>query len=370
MDNFISLTEICEVKRGSSITRKSVITGSVPVVAAGRHPAYFHNSSNRNGNIITVSCSGAYAGFVNYFSDPIFASNCFTIESKNEKKFLTKYIFFYLKSRQQEIYSFQSGSAQPNISFKDLVSFKIPYNSLEKQCEIVEVLEEIQNMIEKHLQSLDLLRTMGNSLFYEIFNKSKLKKEKIKLEILKNIVNINPKNKVNLTDKQLVTFIPMSAIDAENAIINKAETRANKEIYNKGFSCFKNGDVLFSKISPCMQNKKSAIASNLINNIGYGSTEFYVLRPTKEILSEYLLQFLRTDNFIESAKNHFTGTAGQQRIPLNFLANIEIPIPPMSLQILYREKKKEVDELLNQELLALQKLEELLKSTLYYYFPF
>ena len=99
----VSLKEICDIQKGTSITRADTVEGNIPVIAGGQEPAYYHNQSNRDGNIITVSASGAYAGFVNYFDIPIFASDCTTIKSNDEEKALTKYIFIYL-NRVKKIY--------------------------------------------------------------------------------------------------------------------------------------------------------------------------------------------------------------------------------------------------------------------------
>ena len=91
------------------------IEGYIPVIAGGQEPAYFHNESNREGNVITISASGAYAGFVNYFENEIFASDCNTVISKDENQISTKLIFEFLKSIQKEIYGLQRGQAQPHV---------------------------------------------------------------------------------------------------------------------------------------------------------------------------------------------------------------------------------------------------------------
>jgi type I restriction enzyme M protein len=98
IDNLESLSAVAELKKGTSITKDKTIEGDIPVIAGGQEPAYFHNQSNREGNIITVSASGAYAGFVNYFNSPIFASDCNTIKSKDESIISTKLIYLYLKT--------------------------------------------------------------------------------------------------------------------------------------------------------------------------------------------------------------------------------------------------------------------------------
>ena len=116
----VELGEVCEIEKGTSITKAKVTDGKIPVIAGGQQPAYYHNQSNREGKTITVSASGAYAGFVNYFDYPIFVSDCTTIKTKDEKSLLTDFVFSLLKSRQAEIYKFQNGAAQPHVYGKDL----------------------------------------------------------------------------------------------------------------------------------------------------------------------------------------------------------------------------------------------------------
>ena len=144
----VELGEVCEVIKGSMITKEIVIEGNIPVIAGGQNPAYYHNQANRDGNIITVSASGAYAGFVNYFTTSIFASDCTTIQSKNEAKLMTKYVYHLLKGRQEDIYKFQRGGGQPHVYPKDLIPMKIPLPPLEVQERIVEEIENYQNIID------------------------------------------------------------------------------------------------------------------------------------------------------------------------------------------------------------------------------
>ena len=132
-------------------------------------------------------------------------------------------------------------------------------------------------------------------------------------------------------DDTLVTFVPMAAVDSRTGTISVREQRRLAEVAN-GFTAFEEGDVLFAKITPCMQNGKAAIARRLTNGIGRGSTEFYVLRPGPRILGEYIWHFVRQPRFREAAKRSFTGTAGQQRVPKSFMENASIPLPPLHEQ--------------------------------------
>lgn len=133
----------------------------------------------------------------------------------------------------------------------------------------------------------------------------------------------------------------------------------------KGYTYFQNRDVLFAKITPCMENGKVAIAQNLKNGIGFGTTEFHVIRPKEQILSEWIYYVIRQPFFREIAKNRMTGSAGQKRVPTQFLKNYKILLPPLAEQkkIVARldslsEKIRRVQELQKKTELDLVALEQ------------
>jgi type I restriction enzyme M protein len=145
----VEIKEVADVKKGSAITRKDVNSnGVVPVVAGGQQPAYSHDISNRVANTITVSASGAYAGFVNYWPMPIFASDCSTIQSNDENVVLQRYLYVMLKYQQNDIYKLQSGGGQPHIYPKDIQKLKIPLPPIEIQRQIVAELDSYQHIID------------------------------------------------------------------------------------------------------------------------------------------------------------------------------------------------------------------------------
>jgi len=141
-----------------------------------------------------------------------------------------------------------------------------------------------------------------------------------------------------------VTFLPMSGVNEETGTINEPEEKLYSDV-SKGFTYFREGDVLFAKITPSMENGKAAIARNLVNGIGFGSTEFHVLRPTSVILVEYLFYYIRRSGFRRWAKQSFVGSAGQQRVPTDFFDRVWIPLPPLSEQQRIVEILREFDEL-------------------------
>ena len=126
-ENLMPLVKISDVQKGTTITEDETEPGIIPVVAGGKKEAYYHNSSNRNGNIITISASGKYAGFVAYWEKAIFASDCNTISSLNEDKITTKLIYLYLKAIQKEVYSLQRGQGIDHVYGEDINKIKIPF---------------------------------------------------------------------------------------------------------------------------------------------------------------------------------------------------------------------------------------------------
>lgn len=147
---------------------------------------------------------------------------------------------------------------------------------------------------------------------------------------LKDSVEINPRS--TLSDDTIVSFIEMKSLGGgfSNSFIY--EKRTWKNVKN-GFTHFRNGDVGFAKITPCFQNRKSAIFNELENGYGAGTTELHILRPYKNtILADYLLWFIKSPYFIEYGKQKFSGTAGQQRFGTDEVKNTLMPIPPQAEQ--------------------------------------
>lgn len=155
-----------------------------------------------------------------------------------------------------------------------------------------------------------------------------------------------------------VSFIPMDAIDSSNGVVSYQGIKKVEE--TKGFTRFKEGDILWAKITPCMQNAKSAIAKKLINGYGCGSTEFFVIRSKDKsvVLQEYLLFLLRDERILKTAMNYFGGSAGQQRVSPLFLKTFNVPLPEIeeqkrycellkNAQILKRQKEQQAEDILN-----------------------
>ena len=135
---------MAEIKRGTSITKKEIQPGKIPVIAGGRTPAYFHNISNRTGQTITIAGSGAYAGFVSFWEQPIFVSDAFTV--KPRPGLISKYCFYWLKNKQDHLHALKSGGGVPHVYPRNVAPLKIFIPPLSEQKRIVRILDKFDTL--------------------------------------------------------------------------------------------------------------------------------------------------------------------------------------------------------------------------------
>ena len=147
-----------------------------------------------------------------------------------------------------------------------------------------------------------------------------------------DLFDVNPGHKgINILDSCEVTFLPMPLIKEEVNVIDPSLHKEYKQVKN-GFTKFIEDDVLFAKITPCMENGKIAIAQNLFNKIGCGTTELHVLRPKIVETNKYLFYFLIQERFRAFAKSKFQGAVGHLRVPSSIFSEFIYPLPPLAEQ--------------------------------------
>lgn len=177
---------------------------------------------------------------------------------------------------------------------------------------------------------------------------------------LKDICTINPKSP-GFQDELTVSFVPMPKV-GENGEFDPSEIKTYQEV-KKGFTYFQNGDVLFAKITPCMENGKGAIAQSLENGVGFGSTEFHVLRPfPKYVTSKWLFYLLSWETFRNEAEKSMTGSAGQKRVPKSFLDEYDVDLPDISTQEKMTDALDKTCYLISLRKQQIAKLDELVKA--------
>lgn len=160
------LGDMVEIRKGQLITEKDAILGEIPVIAGGKKPSYFHNQPNRLGKTITVSASGASAGYVAFFDTPIFASDCSTISES--MSYSIEFIYFQLLLKQDLIYRAQTGGAQPHIHSVDLIPLAIDVCSHEEQSAIATILSDMDAELTALEARRDKTRALKQGMMQEL----------------------------------------------------------------------------------------------------------------------------------------------------------------------------------------------------------
>ena len=207
------------------------------------------------------------------------------------------------------------------------------------------------------------------SRFIEMFGMPGTNKFGWGLVSLGSVCYINPRKSQDhrLSSNIEVSFVPMSAV-TEHGEIDASSIKKYEEV-KTGFTYFAENDVLFAKITPCMENGKGAVAKGLCNEIGFGSTEFHVLRPIGHKTNPYWIYILTSfSQFREDAASNMTGSAGQRRVPSSFLENYRVSVPPIELQDQFATFVAQINKskLVIQK--SLEKLEMLKKALMQKYF--
>ena len=178
---------------------------------------------------------------------------------------------------------------------------------------------------------------------------------------LAKIAQINPPLGVKLAPSDPVSFVPMASVSAETARVESTTERPYAEV-SKGYTAFLSGDVLVAKITPCFENGKIAQAV-LPHPHGFGSTEFHVIRPIAGVSDgRYLHHILRLEQLRTEGQRRMTGSGGQRRVPANFLAEVDVPLPPLPEQRRIAAILDQADTLRNQRRAAIAQLDSLTQS--------
>ena len=226
------------------------------------------------------------------------------------------------------------GGLSPTINWKDISKqeFLLPPKSEQKR--LAELLWATDEMIEKEKNVLKELRDEIQIIIKENTNNSANKKISFS-----DLVEVNPSTTIA---KEEISLITMSDISEEGDIINKVKTQL-KELRGKGLTPFKENDILFAKITPCMENGKGVIAKNLYNGVGLGSTEFHVLRPKLDTDLYYCYYLTMSKTFRKQAEKQMTGSAGQKRVQPEFFDFYKVYAPSIEQRKIIGNKLYEID---------------------------
>ena len=249
-----------------------------------------------------------------------------------------EYLYYFFKSRKNFLNNIGRGATFKEISKSIISNIEIILPSYDVQCTQTQNLKKIDNLIylrKKVIKEYQfLVKSRFNEMFGDIFDNPQSK--------LEDHIELNPNKKELLNFNGNVSFLPMSNV-SENGKIDLSINR-NIDDVRKGFTFFKDNDVIVAKITPCFENGKGAPVFGLLNGVGFGSTEFHVLRPKNTVNTVWLYHVTMLSKFRLEGERKMTGSGGQRRITKDFIYNFKLNIPPLALQNEFADFVAQVDK--------------------------
>lgn len=281
-------------------------------------------------------------GALNYAKEECCIGRGLAAITPDRNKVSQDFIYWALKGKKAELNDKGNGSTFKAISRKILEETMIPDINFEQQHKCAENLEKIYGIIQNRRKELLALDDLIKARFVELFG-IPLDESKANMRFT-DCVEFNPK-KSEVKDMQNVevSFIPMECVGVDGSF----NIRENGPVsnYYKGYTYFRDGDVLLAKITPCFENGKAAIAEGCKNGIGFGTTEFHVARPKAGVSNSYWIKYLlKNDSVHDLATINMTGSAGQKRIQTSFFEKLIIFCPPIQLQNQFADFVRQVDK--------------------------
>jgi len=315
----VRLGEVAEIQKGKSITQKDTKKGNIKVVAGGLDFAYLHNKSNRSKNTITISASGANAGFVNIWAEEIFASDCTTVLGKNN----TENYYFYeiLKTIQNDIYSLARGAAQPHVYPDDIKALRIPLPPKVIQEKIVSECEAVDKASETAQETIDEAKANIEKIVEQV---------KGATESLDNLMSITrgasprPIRNYLTEDVNGINWIKIGDVSAKSKYITKTNQKITVEGSRKS-RIVKKGDFILS-------NSMSYGRPYILDIEGCVHDGWLILADIdKKINKDYLFNILLSKSVQEQFSGLATGTT-VDNLNISRVQSVKIPVPPLSAQ--------------------------------------
>lgn len=294
-----TLDEVCEFERGKQLSKEKFIDGQYPVIGGGQKPCGYHDEYNMKENTILCSSSGAYAGFISKYSTKVWASDCFSICSSDDK-LTNEYLYYYLKNIQDEIYKLQCGAAQPHIYPKSLVKLTINIPSLDRQKEIVEQLDFLSECI---------------------------KTNDLKIGQLDNLMKINVKLHTN--DCETVKVSDVCTVKQGKYITKETCTTGIYPVYGGGDASYyidennRENDIVISKDGVSQNCVRYVDGKFFLNHHGW------TLDCNENIIKKYMYYYLFANQ--DRIYNLAVGTAQKGINQKNFY-ELDIKLPSFDIQ--------------------------------------
>lgn len=371
--NYEKLGNICDFKRGpfgGSLKKEIFVEKGYPVYEQS-HAIYNQFKEFRyfisedkfkemqgfevSPNDIIMSCSGTMGKVAIVPPEaPIGIINQALLKLSPSNKISPIYLKILMESEpfQVALNKTVMGVAIQNVaSVKVLKELQIPLPPLSIQQEIVAEIEGYQKIID------------GAKMVVENY------KPKIDIDAdwemveLGEVCEINPKKSElsNVSEDFEVSFVPMADLNENEISFQPKQIKQLGEVI-KGYTYFKEDDVLLAKVTPCFENGKAGIAKGLVNGIGFGSSEYFVFRPNDKILSTWIYLNIITNSFRQRGKLNMTGTGGLQRVPQDFIKSTLIPLPDIETQQQIVSRIEKEQELVNANKQLIELFEQKIKD--------
>ena len=328
---FKKLGEVTLMQRGTSVTKKNAVEGSIPVISGGREPAFYINQANREGETITVAGSGAGAGFVQFWNEPIFVNDAFSV--KGTETLLTKYVFYCMKNMQEQISGTQKGGGVPHVHISSIEKFEIPVPPLPVQEEIVRILDKFTTLEAELEAELDCRKRQYEYYRDKLLTFSKLApplwriRGDVKWLKMSEIATFT----YGFTDKAKDTgdarFIRITDIDDfGNLIMDNPKYIKMTEDSRKYL--LKKGDLLMARTGATygktlfVPTDESAIFASFLIKITFDNSI---------VLNRYYWHFSKSRLYWQQAEK-LVSIGGQQQFNTNAIGRVVIPIPPIEEQ--------------------------------------
>jgi type I restriction enzyme S subunit len=355
----VRLGSVAELQRGFDLPSSQRIDGSVPIVSSGGVTGYHSEAKSKAPGVVT----GRYGsiGDVFYLEEDYWPLNT-SLWVKDFHGNHEKFVYYLLCNFDFKKFSDKTGV--PGVNRNDLHAVRVKLPAIPEQKKIAQILSTWDKAITTTEQLLANSQQQKKALMQQLLTgKKRLLDEngvwfsgewyEVSLSAL---CQINPKKSPAPEDGK-VTFIAMESV-SEDAKIISSSVREYDDV-SKGFTSFVNDDVLVAKITPCFENGKGAYVERMRNGIGFGSTEFHVLRSGAKSDSKYLYYLTNTSEFRVRGEANMQGSAGQKRVTTDYLKSLKVTV---STELPEQQKIAAVLSTADQEITALQQKLNALKQ--------